>query len=482
MTAHSAAAAPAARSLLSASATARLCRESLLVAVAALAALVAAALVRVFLLQDGWLTLVAGREVAAHGLPHVDTLTAIGAGRRWVDQQWLAQLAFYGIWSVGGMKLVLAAGACAVEAALVGGLVAARRSGAAPWAVGACVIAAVAMYPAMVVLRAQLLALPLFVAVYALLRADSRSPSARVLLCVPLLALWANLHGSALLGAALVLVRAAGRLASARRLPRVELLRTGALAALVPVAVLATPYGLELAGYYRLMLVDAPFAPYVTEWQPTRPSLETLPFFAAAAGIALLAARRRGRLTRFELVALALLAAAGLEAHRNVVWFALAVLVSAPLLLAAAGARPVRREGAALNLAVAAAAASGALLLVTAAPAPAGPVRVGAAVAKLAARDPQLRVFAGDPWADWLLWTRPELAGRVAYDVRFELLTAAEMRSVAGQPALSVLARGYRLFVLEEGKDAWTERVLRRRGGRVVAREGGAEAILLPRR
>jgi hypothetical protein len=137
--------------------------------------------------------------------------------------------------------------------------------------------------------------------------------------------------------------------------------------------------------------------------------------------------------------------------------------------------------GAALNLAVAAAAASGALLLVTAAPAPAGPVRVGAAVAKLAARDPQLRVFAGDPWADWLLWTRPELAGRVAYDVRFELLTAAEMRSVAGQPALSVLARGYRLFVLEQGKDARTERVLRRRGGRVVAREGGAEAILLPR-
>src|SRR5437870_13096412 len=44
---------------------------------------------------DSWLTLVAGREVAHHGLPHHETLTTLSAGHRWTDQQWLAQFLYY---------------------------------------------------------------------------------------------------------------------------------------------------------------------------------------------------------------------------------------------------------------------------------------------------------------------------------------------------------------------------------------------------
>src|SRR5437773_1826803 len=47
---------------------------------------------------------------------------------------------------------------------------------------------------------------------------------------------------------------------------------------------------------------------------------------------------------------------------------------------------------------------------------------VGAARATAAAAGPHGRVFATSPYADWVLWTSPQLAGRVAFDARFELL------------------------------------------------------------
>src|SRR5207245_10457600 len=46
--------------------------------------------------------------------------------------------------------------------------------------------------------RAQSLAFVLFVAVVWLLIADARAPSRRILFVFPLLALWANIHGTAI--------------------------------------------------------------------------------------------------------------------------------------------------------------------------------------------------------------------------------------------------------------------------------------------
>src|SRR5204862_7898493 len=48
---------------------------------------------------DTWMTLLYGREVAHHGLPHHDTLTIWAHSRTWVDQQWLGQLAYYGLYA-----------------------------------------------------------------------------------------------------------------------------------------------------------------------------------------------------------------------------------------------------------------------------------------------------------------------------------------------------------------------------------------------
>src|SRR5207253_11145412 len=59
------------------------------------------------LVQDSWLALVSGREVAQHGLPQHDSLTLWTMGDRWIDQQWLGQLGYYGLARLGGMRAVL---------------------------------------------------------------------------------------------------------------------------------------------------------------------------------------------------------------------------------------------------------------------------------------------------------------------------------------------------------------------------------------
>src|SRR5207302_897930 len=51
------------------------------------------------------------------------------------------------------------------------------------------------------------------------------------------------------------------------------------------------------------------------------------------------------------------------------------------------------------------------------------PAKASDKVAQALERDPQARVFADVRYADWLLWRVPQVRGRVAFDVRFELLS-----------------------------------------------------------
>src|SRR5829696_2693044 len=172
--------------------------------------------------QDGWLSLVAGRDIVAHGLPHVDTLTALGGGRAWIDQQWLAHLVLYGTYRAGGMGLVLALHAAVLILTFSLAALAARRLGGAPAQVALMLMAAAAAAPWAWQLRAQTFALPFAVVLVWLLAEDARRPSPRVLLAVPLLVLWANVHGSVLLAAGIVGL--AGLLAARHRRPEAVVL------------------------------------------------------------------------------------------------------------------------------------------------------------------------------------------------------------------------------------------------------------------
>ena len=56
--------------------------------------------------RDTFLDLNAGRVIAEDGIPRHDTLTVVAQGRDWVDQQWLAHLAFRGAEAAGGLAAV----------------------------------------------------------------------------------------------------------------------------------------------------------------------------------------------------------------------------------------------------------------------------------------------------------------------------------------------------------------------------------------
>jgi putative flippase GtrA len=431
-------------------------REPYLVALVAVYVFALARLAPFELVQDSWLTFLSGREIAENGLPSAESLTVYGEGARWIDQQWLAHLAFYGLVAGGGIKAALLAHVALLTAAFVLALVAARRLGASSRSVFWVATGSFFLAPWMWQLRSQSFAYVLFVGALWLLARDARAPSRQVFLVLPLLVVWANLHGSVVLGAALVALRG---VTSGRSL------RTLALVLLPWLCVLVSPYGLDLVGYYRHMLVGPEFAQIVGEWRPpTFP--QAWPFFLLALVAVWLLARAGDRMTLFERLAVLATIVGGFLAIRNITWFALAWLVLVPVALEAArpAPAPTRRPGRPLRALawLGAVAIPLTALAMLAWPAKAYESRWSqpalAAVSEVVDADPDARVFASERYADWLLWEKPDLAGRVAFDVRFELYDDEQLQALfryhnrIGADWRSAAA-GYEVVVLDRVAD-----------------------------
>ena len=68
-----------------------------------------------------------------HGLPSHDEITVYGLGATWTDQQWLAQVFMYGVYSLGGFALLSITTASSSSSAFSIAAAAARdRSAPAP--------------------------------------------------------------------------------------------------------------------------------------------------------------------------------------------------------------------------------------------------------------------------------------------------------------------------------------------------------------
>jgi hypothetical protein len=414
------------------------------------------------LAPDGWMALLSGREIAQHGLPSHDTLTVWAHGHRWVDQQWLAQLVLYELHRLGGLKLVMLVHAALVTCGLVGAALLARRlGGTARSATWVCLPVVVAVWPGAAVMRPQSFAYVLFVAVLWLLLDELRSPSRRVYLVLPLLALWANLHGSVIVGSALVSGFALVELfVSLRATPRTVRRRSPLLLVAPWLCVFVSPYATSLPGYYRDVLFSGGFGHYVTEWAPTTLTLQNAPVFLLAAGGLWLLGRTAGTASAFETLAFLGLTILALDAVRNAVWLGLLALVVLPRLVDSLRSSVV--EPARLNRLLATAMLVGVLVAIAGVatePAswftPAFPSAASDAAATAAGRNG--KVFANEQYADWLMWSHPELAGRVAYDSRFELLTRRQLQTVVDfrnrVGAWTSAVNGYSVLVLDRTQD-----------------------------
>ena len=112
----------------------------------------------------------------------------------------------YGVYSLGGFALLSIVTCASVVGAFALAAGASRSLGAgarAIWLLFLPVLVSAALGWS---IRAQMLTLPLYTGLLWLLAAQARRPTSRVWLALPMLVLWANMHGSAALGALLVVL------------------------------------------------------------------------------------------------------------------------------------------------------------------------------------------------------------------------------------------------------------------------------------
>ena len=439
--------------------------------------------------NDSWLNLMAGREVVENGLPSRDEITVYGMGATWTDQQWLAQVFMYGVYSLGGFALLSITAAAFVVAAFSIAAAAARQLGAGARAIWLLFLPVLMAAPWAWSIRAQMLALPLYTGLLWLLASEARNPTRRIWLALPLLVLWANVHGSVALGALLVMLLGAYELVRTRGR---TWLRSGALLVLAPLAVLATPYGpVDTARYYHLLLVDPPFAGRVTEWSWAEPQVKTVAFYVLFAIATVLVWRGRRRLTAFEIAVLALTFAGGVSAIRGVVWFALACMIFVPVAIGRGleskkQGEPRRGLNVAIatGLTVALLAVAGSLFAQDESWFEEYWPREGVEAVRQELADGD-RVFASDRFSDWMLFTIPELRGRMAYDVRFEVYDETFYDRVQDYvyedgPNWKSFADGYRIVIIDERRRSHTADFLAEPGTRVIFRNDDMTIIARP--
>jgi len=255
-------------------------------------------------------------------------------------------------------------------------------------------------------------------------------------------------------------------------------------------SLLASPYALALPHYYASTILEPSFGRYLVQWQPTRLSVVSLPLFLLAGWLLWQFGRAGSAYSTFEkLAALGLLAGA-LLAIRNWVWFSLFALMILPL-----GVRWTRSddEDARLNRPLAVAALGGVLAFAVAGFAHSSDwfsshyaPRAADAVASIADADADASVYATVASADWLLWQHPDLAGRIAYDARYELLEKEELRQIylfraAALGLRSKLAR-YDLLVLSRFADTRPLAALHALGHRVSYVYSDRDIVIVSRR
>jgi hypothetical protein len=297
--------------------------------------------------NDFWWHLAMGREILAQGgVPVVDSFSFTRAGEPFFNQAWLAQLLMYGLYRAGGLPLVIITQSLVITLAY--GLLlrlCLLRTGRLKLCVALLLLVTMPMSFDNWTVRPQSYVFPLFAGFLTVLSEHRLGHASRLWLLPLLMALWVNMHGSFVLGLALIAITMFGELLKPTRAqnqePRTKnreggswflvlgspLVLWGGLTAL---ATLLNPAGPAVLRYVTNLLGSNQVTTLVTEWAPptTRDINGAIFFLAAMVCTAVLAyARRRPDLTDMLLLGAFFWLALG--ATRNVVWFG---FVAMPLL------------------------------------------------------------------------------------------------------------------------------------------------------
>jgi hypothetical protein len=181
-----------------------------------------------------------------HSVPTTDPFSANFRGAHWVAFEWLSQISFAGAHAVGGWLGVVALTAAAVATAL-GLLTRFLLREWQPNAVLVAVLCAFLLTAPHILARPHVLALPVMVAWIATLIRAVDTRAAPPWHALPLMMLWANLHGSFTFGLAMIAPIACDALWRATGSERAVVFRQWFLFALLALgAACLNPYGPEM--------------------------------------------------------------------------------------------------------------------------------------------------------------------------------------------------------------------------------------------
>lgn len=301
---------------------------------------------------DSYWHVVVGRWMVDHrAFPTADPFSFTFAGSPWIAKEWLSQILYAGAQALAGWPgmVVLAAAAAALAFAL---FTRALLTNLRP--LYAVLFAAVAFLLAAphIVARPHVLAFPVMVAwIAALVRAadEKRTPS---LWLLPLMVLWANLHGGFTFGIMMVGALSLDAIASA---PRSERLATAArwvgFGLLALAAGCITPYGWQSMLMTVRILGLGPALSILGEWKPA--DFSHLGGLEIVLLLGLGATLRRGvTLPPVRVVILLGLVHMALSADRNAEMFGLVapLVIARPLAAQIAAIRGTPREAASPRL------------------------------------------------------------------------------------------------------------------------------------
>jgi hypothetical protein len=210
-----------------------------------------------------------GQWILDHrAVPETDVYSFTMRGQPWISTQWLAQALYAKSYAIAGWSgpVVLAASAIAATFALLTKLLNRHLSESTTLVF---VAAALALTVPHLLARPHVLAMPLLVAWVGGLIASadrSRAPSFWLL---PLMALWANLHGGFVFGLVLIAPIALDAVLSAEPASRKSLvLHWAAFAVAALIASCCTPYGWNALLASQKILELGGALPLIVEWKP----------------------------------------------------------------------------------------------------------------------------------------------------------------------------------------------------------------------
>jgi hypothetical protein len=209
-----------------------------------------------------------GQWIIDHrAVPETDVYSFTMRGQPWISTQWLAQVAYAQAYAIAGWSgpVVLAAAAIAATFALLTKFLERHVSQSAALVF---VTAALALTAPHALARPHVLAMPVMVGWVGGLVAAADRRGAPSLWLLPLMTLWANLHGGFVFGLALSAPLALDAVVGAEPARRKSLALRWALFALAAVAAgCCTPYGWNSLLASQKILALGSALPLISEWR-----------------------------------------------------------------------------------------------------------------------------------------------------------------------------------------------------------------------